>query len=68
MNRINSFLAYLKLNEDELRDAVVLVFANNQDLPNAMSAAEITEKIGLNNLRGRRVQTWINEWIKKQKI
>eukprot|EP00894_Picocystis_sp_ML_P002065 jgi/Pico_ML_1/52582/g3266.t1 len=32
------------LNEDELRDAVLLVFANKQDLPNAMNAAEITDK------------------------
>ena len=31
------------LNEDELRDALLLVFANKQDLPNAMNAAEITE-------------------------
>ena len=30
------------LNEDELRDAVLLIFANKQDLPNAMNAAEIT--------------------------
>merc|ERR1712135_109860 len=29
------------LNEDEMRDAVVLVFANKQDLPNAMTAAEV---------------------------
>ena len=29
------------LNEDELRDAVVLVFANKQDLPQAMPAAEV---------------------------
>lgn len=43
------------LNEDELRDAVLLVFANKQDLPNAMTAAEITEKLGLTNLRQR---TW----------
>lgn len=28
------------LNEDELRDALLLVFANKQDLPNAMNAAE----------------------------
>ena len=28
------------LNEDEMRDAVLLVFANKQDLPNAMTAAE----------------------------
>ena len=30
------------LNEDELRDANLLIFANKQDLPNAMNAAEIT--------------------------
>merc|ERR1711915_331978 len=41
------------INEDELRDAVLLVFANKQDLPNAMSAAEVTDKLGLNNLRNR---------------
>ena len=44
-----------QLQEDELRDAVLLVFANKQDLPNAMSAAEITEKLGLNQLRNRNV-------------
>jgi len=43
------------LGEDELRDAVLLVFANKQDLPNAMSPSEITEKLGLNVLRQR---TW----------
>jgi ADP-ribosylation factor protein 1 len=41
------------LNEDELRDALLLVFANKQDLPNAMNAAEITEKLGLHSLRQR---------------
>jgi len=41
------------LNEDEMRDAVLLVFANKQDLPNAMTAAEVTEKLGLHNLRHR---------------
>ena len=42
------------MQEDELREAVVLVFANKQDLPNAMSAAELTDKLGLNQLRGRK--------------
>uniref|UniRef100_R4G4H1 ADP-ribosylation factor n=1 Tax=Rhodnius prolixus TaxID=13249 RepID=R4G4H1_RHOPR len=41
------------LNEDELREAVLLVFANKQDLPNAMTPAELTEKLGLNQLRNR---------------
>merc|ERR1712006_42593 len=39
------------LNEDEMRDAVLLVFANKQDLPNSMTAAEITDKLGLRNMR-----------------
>lgn len=38
----------------QLRDAVLLVFANKQDLPNAMSASEITDKLGLNELRQRK--------------
>ena len=42
------------LSEDELREAVVLVFANKQDLPNAMSVAEVTDKLGLHSLRNRK--------------
>lgn len=41
------------LGEDELRDAVLLVFANKQDLPNAMTAATLTDKLGLQSLRNR---------------
>uniref|UniRef100_A0A0X3NUR5 ADP-ribosylation factor n=1 Tax=Schistocephalus solidus TaxID=70667 RepID=A0A0X3NUR5_SCHSO len=41
------------LSEDELRDAVLLVFANKQDLPNAMQACEVTQKLGLSSLHGR---------------
>ena len=49
------------MQEDELRDAVLLVFANKQDLPNAMSAGELTEKLGLQNLRNRRVRILVNK-------
>lgn len=41
------------LQEDELRDAVLLVFANKQDLPNAMTAAEVTDKLHLQLIRNR---------------
>ncbi len=41
------------LGEDELRDAVLLIFANKQDLPNAMSVNEITERLQLNQMRHR---------------
>lgn len=43
------------LGEDELRDAILLVFANKQDLPNAMSVSEITDQLGLHQLRNRKV-------------
>lgn len=42
------------LNEDELRDAILLVFANKQDLPNAVAAAELTEQLSLPSLRNRK--------------
>ena len=38
------------LEEEELKDAVVLVFANKQDI-GVMSVPEITEKLGLHTLR-----------------
>ncbi|KAJ5080527.1 hypothetical protein M0811_14048 [Anaeramoeba ignava] len=42
------------LAEDELKDAVVLVFANKQDLPNSLTAAEVAEKLALSSLKGRK--------------
>lgn len=41
------------LSEDELKDAALLVFANKQDLPNAMKVQEMSEKLGLSTLRNR---------------
>ncbi|KAK2102761.1 Arf GTPase arf1 [Saguinus oedipus] len=38
------------LAKDELWDAALLVFANRQDLSNAMNAAKITDKLGLHSL------------------
>ncbi len=42
------------LREEELKDVVILVLANKQDLPNAMSVAEITDKLGLHSLGQRK--------------
>lgn len=41
------------LAEEELQEAVLLIFANKQDLPNAMSTSEMSEKLGLHRLKGR---------------
>ncbi|BHF64197.1 hypothetical protein SprV_0200719600 [Sparganum proliferum] len=41
------------LNGDELRDAALLVFANKQDLPNAMQASEMAQRLGFSAHQGR---------------
>ena len=38
------------LREEEMENAALLVLANKQDLPNAMTAAEIQEKLELQKL------------------
>jgi len=43
------------LEEEELKNAVLLVLANKQDLPNAMTAAEVSQALGLSALKKR---TW----------
>jgi ADP-ribosylation factor 1/2 len=47
------------LREDQLSGVPLLVFANKQDLPDAMPMAEVTEKMGLHALKDRqwRIQT-----------
>lgn len=41
------------LNEEELRDAALLVFANKQDQPGAKGAGEISEALQLGELKDR---------------
>lgn len=41
------------LAEEELKSAKLLVFANKQDLPNKASASEVSEKLGLDQLKDR---------------
>merc|ERR1712046_206093 len=43
----------LMMGEEELKNAKILVFANKQDLPHAMTAAEVEDKLGLHTLQGR---------------
>ncbi|XP_048027869.1 ADP-ribosylation factor 1-like isoform X2 [Megalobrama amblycephala] len=56
-DRIETAAEELKkmLAEDEMRDVVLLVLANKQDLPKAMAVHELTERLGLHALRGRQV-------------
>ncbi|CAG8478135.1 10792_t:CDS:2 [Diversispora eburnea] len=41
------------LEEDELRDSALLVFANKQDMVGAMSSAEVSDALGLGTLKNR---------------
>jgi len=41
------------INDREMREAIILIFANKQDLPEAMKPHEIQEKLGLTRLRDR---------------
>ncbi|KAG1761341.1 ADP-ribosylation factor 1 [Suillus occidentalis] len=43
------------MNNDELKDSLLLVLANKQDMPGAMSASELTDKLELRTFRQR---TW----------
>nr|XP_043627692.1 ADP-ribosylation factor 1-like [Erigeron canadensis] len=38
------------LNEDELSDATILIFANKKDLPNAMHVSEVADKLKLHTI------------------
>ncbi|KAI5820254.1 ADP-ribosylation factor family-domain-containing protein [Pyronema omphalodes] len=41
------------IQDREMKDSLLLVFANKQDLPGAMSPTEVTEKLQLNKLKDR---------------
>ena len=43
------------LEEDELKKAILCVFANKQDMEGAMTAAEVSNALGLSSLKTR---TW----------
>lgn len=44
---------YAMLNEDELKDAALLVFANKQDQPGVLGAGEISTALGLASFKER---------------
>ncbi|XP_057822236.2 ADP-ribosylation factor 2-like [Cryptomeria japonica] len=46
-------LLHALLKEEALRDAALLVFANKNDFPNAMSVLEITEELEMSSLTQR---------------
>lgn len=53
MRHDGSFFLFFQLEEDELRGVALLVLANKQDLPRAMSASDITEALILSGLSNK---------------
>jgi len=45
---------HMMLNEDQLRDTALLVYANKQDLPNALSVSEIADGLELRNIKNHK--------------
>jgi ADP-ribosylation factor-like protein 1 len=41
------------LDEEELKDAILLVFANKQDAPGAFNAQQISDSLGLAEIKTR---------------
>ena len=41
------------LDNEDVKDSILLVLANKQDLPNAMSVEELSAELKLNNITGR---------------
>ncbi|KAL6941683.1 Arf GTPase arl1 [Hanseniaspora vineae] len=44
---------HMMLKEEELQDSALLVFANKQDLPGALTASEVSEQLQLTDLKDR---------------
>ena len=47
------------LDENELQGVPLLVFANKQDLPNAMTPEEVTDKLGLEEIEKNELQRYV---------
>ena len=44
------------LDEEDLKNVVILVMANKQDLPNAMSVEEVSRELGIENVKDRTIR------------
>ena len=50
--------------EDELKNAVLCVFANKQDIEGAMTASEVANSLGLPSLKNRKYQIFKTSAVK----
>jgi ADP-ribosylation factor-like protein 1 len=53
-----------RFKEEELKNAVLCVFANKQDIEGAMTASEVANSLGLPALKNRKYQIFKTSAIK----
>ena len=58
------FICILSLQEDELKKAILVVFANKQDIEGAMTVTEVANALGLSSLKNRKYQIFKTSAIK----
>jgi ADP-ribosylation factor-like protein 1 len=52
------------LEEDELKNAILCVFANKQDMDGAMTPSEVASSLGLPSLKNRKYQIFKTSAVK----
>ena len=56
--------AVISFQEDELKKAILVVFANKQDIEGAMTVTEVANSLGLPSLKNRKYQIFKTSAIK----
>lgn len=56
------------LDEEELKDAALCVLANKQDLPGALTSAQVSEALGLAGIKNREWSIFQTSAIKGEGI
>lgn len=61
---INFYHFFSQQQEEELKNAVLCVFANKQDIEGAMTVSEVANSLGLPSLKNRKYQIFKTSAIK----
>ena len=56
----------LLFQEDELKKAILVVFANKQDIEGAMTVTEVASSLGLSSIKNRKYQIFKTSAIKNE--
>ena len=60
----DNLMSYHYIQEEELKNAILVVLANKQDMENALSLAEVHHELGLDALKSRTFQIFKTSAIK----